>query len=63
MTRAKIWCEVTCGNCTALAGASGFYRNADTIRRLKATTKDRKDDKQYGTLCPKCYQKLRGKKE
>lgn len=54
--RAKIYCEVTCAHCGALASASGYYRNAETISRLKKDTKDWVCV-DGDNLCPDCYRK------
>ena len=35
MEKAKIYCEVTCGSCGALAYVSRYYKNTDTIRKAK----------------------------
>lgn len=51
--RNLIWCEVTCGRCTRVANASGYY-SPERIKRLKAETKHWKEDDQYRILCPIC---------
>lgn len=57
--KAKIYCEVTCCHCGGLAGYSEYYRNQDTIRRLKEDTKDRiYSEKHFGNLCPDCQKEL-----
>lgn len=48
-----IWCEVSCGRCGAIAGASGYY-SPDRIRALKRETQDWRDDEDYRVLCPAC---------
>ena len=40
MSKAKIYCEVICGKCGALACNSKYYKNAFTISSLKENTKD-----------------------
>lgn len=57
-TKSIIWCEVSCGNCGALAGASGYY-SPERIKIIKEETKDWKSDKEYRVLCPECIKKLR----
>lgn len=57
MTKARIWCEVICNSCGGMAAASGYY-SPETIKRLKAETKDWKRDYFYGNLCPECQAKL-----
>lgn len=53
---AVIWCEVHCDACGAVHGAD--YRNAKTISRLKALTKNWKivETTENGTmqLCHEC---------
>lgn len=39
--KARIWCEVICDHCGAMVGH--FYRNAQTIQRLKGETTDWKE--------------------
>ena len=52
-----IWCEVTCGRCLRAANCCGYY-TPDTIRRLKAETKDWIEDVNYRVLCPACQKEL-----
>lgn len=55
MKKAKIYCEVTCNRCGALAMGSSYYRNASTISKLKNYTKDWVYDDDFGgNLCPDC---------
>lgn len=55
MKRAKIYCEVTCNSCGALAIHSGYYKNQSIISILKESTKDWVwDDTFGGNLCPVC---------
>lgn len=57
MAKNLIWCEVTCRHCGAMAAASGYY-SPETIKRLKATTKDWIENDRYGVLCPECRKEL-----
>ena len=60
MAKAKIYCEVTCNNCGALACASTYYKNASTISKLKEATKDWVwDEKLSMNLCPECQEELK----
>lgn len=56
--RKIIWCEVTCGNCGALASDSGYY-SPELVKKLKEQTKDWTEDAYYGVLCPECTRKLK----
>lgn len=58
MSKAKIYCEVICGKCGALACNSKYYKNAFTISSLKENTKDWIwDDKLAMNVCPDCKNK------
>ena len=53
--KAKIYCEVTCAKCRALAAASGYYRNENTIKKLKEVTANWEwDEENGGNFCPGC---------
>lgn len=57
--KAQIYCEVTCCHCGGLAGESQYYKNQNTIRRLKEDTKDWIYLKELlGNLCPDCQKEL-----
>lgn len=55
-----IWCEVSCDRCGRIANSCDYY-NPDTIRRLKAETKDWIEDVNYRVLCPVCQKELERK--
>ena len=55
--KSVIWCEVTCGRCGAAAIGCDYY-TPDTIKNLKASTKDWIEDMEYRVLCPDCKQEL-----
>ena len=57
MAKALIWCEVICNSCGGMAAASGYY-SPETIKRLKAETKDWKRGK-LGNYCPECLAELK----
>lgn len=62
--RAKVYCEVTCGNCGGVAFRSGYYKNASTISKLKEYTKDWEWDEKSGmNVCPACQEELKRKPE
>ena len=57
MSSAKIWCEVFCDNCGGLVGY--YFKNINTIKKLKAETSDwvvREDGIQ---LCPYCASEIK----
>lgn len=57
--KAKIWCEVTCGNCGSMVAVSRYYSNTDSIKKIKEETADWIwDDKNGMNLCPDCQKKL-----
>lgn len=57
--KAKIWCEITCGNCGAMATISRYYSNAGSIKKIKEETADWIwDDENSMNLCPDCQKKL-----
>lgn len=59
--KAKIWCEITCGNCGAMATISRYYSNAGSIKikKIKEETADWIwDDENSINLCPDCQKKL-----
>ena len=59
LEKAKIWMDVTCGNCGAMAGRT--YRNGQSIQRLKEETFTwRYDTELCMNLCTDCLMKLRG---
>ena len=60
--KAKIYCEVTCCRCSGLASKSRYYKNSETIARLKELTKDWVwDENLCGNLCPDCQKELKNK--
>lgn len=60
MMKAKVYCDVTCGNCGSLAYGSSYYKNTSTISKLKEATKDWIWDKElYMNLCPDCQNELK----
>lgn len=60
--KAKIYCEVTCCNCGGFASKSRYYKNSETIARLKESTKDWVwDENLCGNLCPDCQKELKNK--
>lgn len=64
MEKAKIYCEVTCGSCGTLAYVSRYYKNTDTIRKIKKETEDWVwDAKEKINLCPECRIQRKSKKE
>lgn len=64
MKKAKIYCEVSCGNCGAVIAASNYYKNADTIRILKKIASDWVwDEEDCINLCPVCRTERERKKE
>ena len=57
--KAKIFCEVTCLNCGTVALGSRFYKNKDTISKLKELTKEWIYSEKFGgNLCPNCQEDL-----
>ena len=63
MKKARIFCEVTCNRCGALAYNSTYYKNYNTIKTLKENTKDWVLDDKYGiNLCPKCQSEIKNNK-
>ena len=53
MKRAKIWIECACCNCGTVCGR--FYRNRESISRLKHNTRNwMYDEKLGGNLCSEC---------
>lgn len=52
-----IWCEVSCGRCGAAANSCGYY-SPETIKQLKAETKQWKEDMNYRVLCPRCQKEI-----
>lgn len=64
MAKAKIYCEVTCNNCGALACSSTYYKNASTITKIEKQTKDWIWDEEFGgNLCPDCQEELKRETE
>lgn len=57
--RAILWCEVQCCNCGGVIG--WYYRNAESISRLKKVTETWKYCDGLGNLCPECYEKIKKK--
>ena len=63
MSRAKIYCEVVCGNCGRISYKSGYYRNTQTISYLKDSVRDWIWDDEMGmNLCPDCQEELKTKR-
>lgn len=53
--RAKIRCECTCIVCGTMSAASTYYKNSNTISKLKKNIKDWVWlDELAGNVCPKC---------
>lgn len=59
--KARIWMEVTCGNCGGMVGR--IYHNAKSVSLLKKEAAGWTFDKDYGNLCPECSEALRKEKE
>lgn len=58
--RAKVYCEVTCGNCGVTTSSSDYYKNSALISKLKEETRDWIwDEKQCMNLCPSCQEELK----
>lgn len=55
--RANIWLSVSCSCCGAVIG--WYYSNAKSVSQLKKATKNWVFDKEYGNLCPECWEKLK----
>lgn len=63
MEKARIYCEVTCCICGALASESGYYRNKSTIAVLKKdVAKWAWNEKIGGNICPKCLEEEKNKR-
>lgn len=61
MARAKVYCEVTCCLCGALASESGYYDNSSRISKIKKDVRNWAWDEEIGgNLCPECYKKEKG---
>lgn len=60
MARARIYCEVTCCRCSCLAYTSRYYKNTETISKIKESVKDWIwDENLCGNLCPECQEDLK----
>ena len=59
MMKCIIWLEVKCANCDRVVGWD--YKNASSVSKLKAATRDWIFDRDLGNLCPECKRKLRCK--
>lgn len=57
MRKAIISCEVTCGNCGGVIFS--YYKNAQSISKLKEMTKDWRFTDEYGNTCPDCLEKMK----
>lgn len=56
--KARIWCEVICNECGGMVGH--FYRNPDSLRRLKEEIKDW-ECVDGVNICGECLQKMQRK--
>lgn len=64
MKKAKIYCQVSCGNCGTEIAASDYYENEGTIRRIKKFVSDWVwDEENCMNLCPVCRMEREHKKE
>ena len=62
MSRAKVYCEITCSSCGALLKGSGYYKNASIISKLKSNANESGwvwDEEFGGNLCPECQKEVK----
>lgn len=53
----KIWCDVTCTYCGAVAKSSGYY-SPERIKALKQEVKNWKVNDGEEAVCPNCSEEL-----